>query len=113
MGSDGCPIKKNHVEILRGLSCLPKKERQILLRYIDSKLIKCICECAYNVLRGNVPLDSEQKTRLRKHATVLRQLVRRGDTLKKKKKIVQTGGGAFLPSLLVPVLAAVLTEILR
>lgn len=108
-----CPISKKHAELLRALSHLPKREREILLRYIDSKLAKCICECAYNVLRGNVPLDEKQRKHLKKHATVLRKLARKGDKIGKKKKIIQTGGGNFLPSLLLPILTTVLAEIFQ
>ena len=113
MGSHRCPISKRHAEVLRALSRLPKKERQILLRYIDLKLTRCICECAYNVLKGNVPLDDKQKAYLKKHVTVLRRLARTGDKITEKKKIIQTGGGHFLPTLLIPILTTVLADILR
>ena len=113
MGLRRCPINKSHAEILRALSNLPKKEREILLRYIDLKLTRCICECAYNVLKGNVPLDDKQKTHLKKHATVLRKLARTGDKITHKKKIIQKGGGNFLPSLLITILTTVLAEISR
>ena len=82
------------------------------MRQVDSKLIRCICECAYNVLRGNVPLTKEQTAHLKKHATLLRKITRKGDGVK-KKKIIQTGGGAVLPALLTPLLTTLLTEILR
>ena len=105
MGKRSCPISKRHVEILKALSHLPKKERKILLRYADSKLAKCICECAYNVLKGNVPLDQKQKTHLKRHVNLLRKLARTGENIDQKKKIIQTGGGNFLPALVLPLLA--------
>lgn len=111
MGSDRCPIGKRHAHVLKSLTLLPRKEREILLRYINLQLTRCICECAYNVLKGNVPLDSRQKEQLQKHADILRQLVRKGEKLGKKRKIIQTGGGAFLPALLGPVIATVLAKL--
>ena len=113
MGAKSCPITQRQAEILRSLAYLPKVERQALLRQVDSKLIRCICECAYNVLRGNVPLTKEQTAHLKKHATLLRKITRKGEGVKKKKKIIQTGGGAVLPALLTPLLTTLLAEILR
>lgn len=113
MAPKGCPISKKHGEILRSLCYLPKAERWALLRQVDLKLIRCICECAYNILQGNVPLSNKQKLHLKSHVNLLRKLVREGDTLEKKKRIVQKGGGAFLPALLVPIVTSVLSTILE
>lgn len=94
-----CPISRKHAEILRSLCYLPKAERRALLRQVDRKLIECIIECSYNVLRGTVPLTDEQKSHLRKHATQLRQLVRRGEKIEKKneKSYSEVAGSFYLP----------------
>lgn len=112
-GKISCPIKKNQAEILRSLCYLPKVERFALLRQLDLKTVKLVCECAYNILRGNVALTSEQKNHLRKHVMQLRALTRKGDKIEKKKQIIQRGGGAFLPALLIPIVTTLLTEVLR
>lgn len=102
MAAKSCPITDKQAEILRSLAYLPKVERWALLRQIDLKLIRCICECAYNVLRGNVPLTKEQKAHLKKHVTQLRKLVRKGEKIENKRKIIQRGGGVLLPAILTP-----------
>lgn len=113
MAPKGCPINKNHAEILRSLCYLPEAERRVLLRHVDLKLIRCICECAYNILRGNVPLSNKHKLHLKSHVNLLRKLVRKGEKLEKKKRIIQRGGNAFLPALLIPIVTTVLSEILK
>lgn len=108
-----CPIRKNQAEILRSLCYLPKTERYALLRQVDLKIVKLICECAYNILRGNVPLSVEQKNHLRKHVNQLRELTRKGDKIEKKKQIIQRGGGGFLPAILIPIVTTLLSEVLH
>lgn len=108
-----CPIRKHQAEILRSLCYLPKTERFALLRQVDLRLIRLICECSYNVLRGNVPLTSQQKNHLQKHVKQLRLLTRRGDKIEKKRQIIQRGGGGFLPALLIPIVTSLLGEILH
>lgn len=108
-----CPIGKNQAEILRSLCYLPRAERFALLRQVDLKLIRVICECAYNILKGSVPLTHQQKTHLRKHIKQLRILVRKGDKIEKKRKIIVQRGGNFLPTLLLPIVTTLLTEVLQ
>ena len=67
------------------------------------EVIRTLCECALNVLKGNVPLTAHQKTKLRKHKKRLRTLVNKKVSLKKKRSVLQTGG--FLGVLLKPVLS--------
>lgn len=111
--NNGCPFSQKHLGILESLCLLPPAERRVLLGHIDLKLTRCICECAYNVLRGSVKLSPEQKSQLAKHAPLLRQLAKKGEKIAKKRKIVQQrGGGAFLPTLLIPVLSALLAKVL-
>ena len=68
----------------------------------DKELINALCECALNVLSGNVPLTKTQKTRLCRHKTGLREISRKNTSLKKKKETLQRGG--FLGALLSPIL---------
>lgn len=108
-----CPIRKNQAEILRSLCYLPKTERFALLKQVDLRLVKLICECAYNILRGTVPLTTQQKSHLKRHVGQLRRLTRKGEKIEKKRQIIQRGGGGFLPALLVPIVTTLLGEILR
>lgn len=111
MSKKKCPVRKKEADFLRALYLLDEEQRLLLLRRASPNLIKCICECALNILLGNVPLKSHEKTRLRKHADVLRKLADK--TKRNKKKIIlQKGRGCFLPSLLLPVVTTVLSNLL-
>jgi len=90
---------------LKFLSSCKQNHCAHLLKSADKELVKCLCECVLNVLRGNVPLNSKQKTDLQKHRQQLRQLIAKG-SLAKKKKLLQRGGGVFLPFLLAPIISA-------
>ena len=92
---------KHHINFLA--QCDPKHCIHIL-KSADNELIKCICECALNVLRGNIPLEPAQKNTLRKYKKQLRQLSS-NNPLTQKRKIIQRGSG-FLPFLLAPIIAA-------
>jgi hypothetical protein len=65
-------------------------------------LVNALCECSLNVLKGRVPLTTSQKKQLTRHKRDLRELARKGTSLKKKKQILQKGG--FLGLLLKPAL---------
>lgn len=108
------PIAKKHVELLRALRHFSAKERVAFFRVADEKIIRCICECVFNVLYGNVSIQPKQKAHLRKYVPVLRQLVekKRGkrNLPHKRRLIIQKGG--FLPSLLIPIVGSVLSQLL-
>ena len=51
--------KKAHV--LTALAKSDPRVRQAILLGFDKELIKCISECAINILKGNVPLKPSKK----------------------------------------------------
>ena len=75
--------------------------RNHLITKADRSLVDCLCECADNILRGNVPLTKLQKEKLKRNKAELRVLTKTSISLKKKKVILQKGG--FLGSLLAPI----------
>lgn len=111
----GFPFDKKYVSLLEALRDASKEQRIALLKTADRKLIKYICECALNVVRGVVSLKNSQLKKLRKHKQVLRKLAKKGSVKSwqaKKRVIVQKGGG-FLPLLLEPVLSVLLSSIIQ
>ena len=85
------------------------KLRKAILEHADPELIQALCECAHNILQGNVPLE---KTRLRKYKSKLRLIACKNVSVKQKRlKLQQTGG--FLPALLAPLAANVIIPLLR
>jgi hypothetical protein len=79
--------------------------RKHLITKADHSLVDCLCECADNILRGNVPLTKLQKENLKRNKAGLRALMKKSASLIKKKAILQKGG--FLGSLLAPIASVV------
>lgn len=100
---------KNNLELLRALQKIDSSQRINILKNADIKLIDAICECALNTLKGMVPMNSQQKRNLSRHKKLLRALVQKKSSWKRKRsQLVQTGKGAFLPVLLGVALNALL-----
>ena len=92
---------KNNIELLKALHKVNSSQRVNILKNADVKLINAICECALNTLKGTVPLDSYQKKNLSRYKKLLRALIQRKSSWKRKRtQLVQTGKGAFLPILI-------------
>ncbi len=94
-------MKKTFKKV-RLLSLATPQARKELIRKGDREFVDSVCECCLNVLKGNVPLNSQEKSKLRKHKNELRKLIKKRVSLKKKKEIIQKGG--FLGALLGPLL---------
>ncbi|KAJ8665471.1 hypothetical protein QAD02_007133 [Eretmocerus hayati] len=116
-GCSGSLFSEKRVALLNALCHASSRQRLALLKTADRDLIRCICECVLNVLRGVVTLDNSQAKRLRKYKNILRELIREPNAkvastwTSKRKKIVQSGG-AFLPVLLSSVLSTLISKIL-
>ena len=96
---------RKHANTLQLLLKNKSKVNNVVIENADRDLISCLCECAFNVLKGNVPLTRPQKRRLARHKQGLRALTASKTSSKSKRKVLQTGG--FLPALLAPVLSFV------
>ena len=88
------------------------KLRKAILEHADPELIRALCECAHNILCGNVQMTPQEKERLRKYQTKLRLLARKNVSVKQKRRHLQQTGG-FLPALLAPLAASVVIPLLR
>ena len=77
--------KKKHASTLR----LSREANLTLVKAVmksaSPDLVKSICECYLNVLKGHLPLTSTQMSRLRRHKQSLRDLVNK-DFYKKKEE---------------------------
>ena len=81
-----------------------KHDKQKCSRIIDEggmELVHCICDCVHNILQGNIPVNEEEKERLGIHKELLRKLMNKKTSDKKRKKLVQEGGflGSLIPTL--------------
>ena len=84
------------------LSKLDPDLARVIINKGNENLVKGLCECAHNILEGNVPLKKSQKGRLRRCKKDLKALVQR-------KRILQKGG--FVGALLAPVAKSLLTPL--
>ena len=90
-------------EKLKLLKDSSPKVRKEILKECKSSLLCCLCECALNILKGNVPLKKAQKSRLARFKHKLRKLASKKTRVKIKKRIVQSGG--FIGALLTPIVS--------
>ncbi len=88
-----------HAPYLHVLAKGSTKQRQGVIDGAGKDLVTCLCECALNVLNGNVSLTPAERNKLKRHKRELRALTTGRTSLKNKKK-------AFLGALLTPVLSA-------
>lgn len=94
---------KKYLHKLRLLKEASDKVRKKILKNCNKNLLGCICECAKNVLKGNVPLTKPQKSKLSRFKKKLRNLVSKKTRATVKKKLIQSGG--FIGALLTPVIS--------
>ena len=88
--------------------CKPKIKNAIL-KNCENDLIHIICDCVYNVVKGNVPGLTQQKVnKLARHKSSLIKLTQKVP-IKEKRKILVQKGGRFLPFLL-PLVAPLIAE---
>ena len=90
-------------------SCHPK-QRKAILQTADDKLVKAVCECSLNLVKGNIPLTQEQKRKFHRHRYTLRRLGKKTTPLPRKKKILAQQGGfvGLLLKTILPTLASLL-----
>lgn len=129
------PIGKRHAAFLNALCHASKEQQRAMLRTANESLVKCICECALNVLHGVIILKQGVKNRLKEYKKVLRQLApwpasrqsgggggksrvsgaarkrRKFNWRAKKRLIMQKGCGAFLPLLLAPIITSLVSRL--
>lgn len=101
---------RRNATTLKQLRKASKQSRIKLIRDASKDTINCLCDCAYNVLKGNVPITTKQYASLKPYHKELKLVSKKSTSLKKKKKTFQSGG--FLLKLLLPLAKSVLGGIL-
>lgn len=84
-------------ELLQALVKLKTQPRLSLLRVADQCLVTAICECALNILNGNIPLSESVKYRLSKEKSVVRVLARKNSSWKSKRQLIWQKGEKLIP----------------
>ena len=99
-------LKRNAstLKLLRGAK---KPFQKAVLKKSKDDLVKWICDISFNVLKGTAPISKQIKKRLSRHKSSLRKLIDQKLSLKKKRKVIQSGG--FLSALMaaaIPILGS-------
>lgn len=98
-------IQRNR-DFFRSLLQCTKKQRDKNIQLATKDNIDALSEAALNTLKGNVPLESGLKKKLKRHCSRIRQLAHKRVSRKRKKELLVQQGG-FLPLLIPAVLTAV------
>lgn len=98
--------------LLQGLSRIPHRYRQKLIKELPKGAIDCVGECCLNIIKGNVRLTKAQKQQLSSRKTHIRKLSKKQVPITEKKKIINQTGGFILPLHLKPLLGSILGPIL-
>jgi len=101
-----------NIELLKALQKMNSRQRVQFLQHADNSLITAICECALNVLKGNVELTKVQKSYLSRMKKFIRLLAKKTVSLKKKRKhLVQKGGSILIPLLVNAAISALISQL--
>lgn len=101
---------EQNLELLKviGKSKNPKQ----IIKKASNRVIKALCECILNVIRGNVPITRTQREKLSSHKSCLRKLSDKKVPLYKKRRILVQKGDGFL-SLLLPTAVSVISSLIH
>lgn len=102
-------LKKSQ-HLLQVLHTAKPALRKAILTTADKELIMSLCEFCINILNGNIVVERDVREKLRKFKSLMRKLSAyesKNDWKKKKRYLVQSGGGAFISTLLSAVLASI------
>jgi hypothetical protein len=83
---------------------------EIIAKSTDS-VLKAICNAALNAAQGEVALPKKTKKVLSKNRQFIETLIKKGEPIKNKKKLLCQTGGSISGAVLPPLLRSVFTSI--
>ena len=95
------------------------KLRRAIIANVDADLLCALVECAFNILKNNIPLSDLQRQRLSKYRTKLRELSQRRTPAARRRRILlqrQVGerqSRGFLSAFLAPLASSVFPPLLQ
>lgn len=99
----GIKYLENQMKILKPIIDAPRNHKIKLIKTANKKTITAICEAVSNILAGNIPINNEIKSKLKKYRKSLHSLCEKNHSIKKRKEILgQKGGylGLVLPAII-------------
>ena len=113
-------LVKRHIVCIQALNRIKSnKLKRAIIADADADLLCALAECAYNILKTNIPLSELQRRRLSKYKMKLRELAQRRTPAARRRRILlqqQVGegqSGGFLSAFLAPLASAVFLPLLR
>lgn len=101
--------------LLKALQYMTKKQRKKVLLLLNNDQKKFLCELSFNILKNNfLGLNSEKIAQLKKNKKFIKQLRDiscHKISLKKKQKIIQSGG--FINVLLTTIGSTLITSLIE
>ena len=101
---------EKQMKLLKPIIDAPHNQRRKLLQKADKKLIMVLCESISNILAGNIPINNDIKSKLKKHRASLHFLCEKKHSIKKRKQVLGQKGGAF--PLIIPALVTGISSII-
>lgn len=96
---------KRHAKALHYLASCDSNISKSVIKASKPDLICCLSEICHNLLRGNIPLTTKEKTKLTRYKKEIRGVADKKLTQQSKKRLIQKGG--FLSALLAPLVSLV------
>ena len=114
-------LLKRHILCIQTLNRYKNaKIRKTIIANADADLLCALAECAYNILRKNIPLTPLQRRRLNKYKTTLRKLSQKRTSAAERRRLLLTRpqvgegqSGGFLSAFLAPLASSVFLPLLR
>ena len=113
-------LVKRHIVCIQALNRIKSnKLKRAIIANADADLLCALAECAYNILKKNIPLSELQRRSLSKYRTKLRELAQRRTPAARKRRILlqqQVGegqSGGFLSAFQAPLASSVFLPLLR
>ena len=113
-------LVKRHIVCIQALNRIKSnKLKRAIIANADADLLCALAECAYNILKKNIPLSELKRRRLSKYKRKLRELSQRRTPAARRRRILlqqQVGegqSGGFLLAFLAPLASSVFLPLLR
>ena len=103
-------VVRRALPTLKTLAGANTKLRKAIIQHASPDLVKAIAEIVLNMLKGVIKLTPHQKQRLSRYKKQFYSLAKKGVSIAKKRKLLlQKGGGAGLAAIL-PIAIALLSK---
>ena len=91
------------LSVIKPINKMTPKKRKQFIACCNRETLNCLCECAKNILRGNIKLSRSQLSKLKKHKSAIRNITLKKTPLYTKRKLLQRGG--FISALIGPAIS--------